>query len=185
MEGRGPHGARVETRKQELPLFIPKREEGTSVQVGTSVGAPAPLALGPLSLALLAEPLPALQRPDPSPLSQGPGHLAAHGLGRPHQLTAQQWRQLCGCLPEECLQLQDGHAGLPPRHAHRQPVGLQEHHREAAGGRGAVLGLRPFWTVYAPPPRGSWLACPVLGATRGQGPIPGLVLTKGAGIPLA
>ena len=27
-------------QRQELPLFIPKREEGTSVQVGTSVGAP-------------------------------------------------------------------------------------------------------------------------------------------------
>lgn len=83
MEVRGLHGARVETRRQELPLFIPKKEEGTSVQLGTSVGAPAPLALAPLSLALLAEPLPAFSAPTPLPSAKGraislPMDLDAH-----------------------------------------------------------------------------------------------------------
>lgn len=191
MEGRGPRGARMETEAR-TPSFYPQKGRGHLSPSGDQCGGPSTLSPAPLSLALLAEPPSALQHPDPSPLSQGPGHLAAHGLGCPHQLTAQQWRQLCGCRPAECLQLQDGHAGLPPSHAHSQPVGLQEHHREAAGGRGAVAGLLLDGPVLGVsfldcpfPPRGSWLACPILGAARGRGSVPGLALTKGAGTPLA
>lgn len=74
------------------------------------------------------------------PPSQGPGHLTAHGPGCPHQLAAQQWCQLCGCRPAERFQLQGSHTGLPSRHPHCQPVGLQEHHRETAGGWGHGSG---------------------------------------------
>lgn len=60
---------------------------------------------------------------------------------------------------------------------------------------GPVLGLRPVLLpsfldcplpfLDCPLPGGSWLACPILGAARSRGSIPGLALTKRAGTPLA
>lgn len=78
--------------------------------------------------------------PTPVSHSQEPLHRAAHGPGRPRELPAQQQLHQHGA--EEHLELQGGHTHLPPRVHHPQPVGLQEHHREAAGAGQGVAGLR-------------------------------------------
>lgn len=91
---------------------------------------------------------------NPSPLSQGPGHLAAHGLGCPHQLAAtQQWRQLCGCRKRNTPITRQPTRAFPRVHAPDQPVGLQEHLSARSCRWGLWQGC--FWT-------GLCLGCPFL-----------------------
>lgn len=189
---RGHVEAECGNRAKNSLFLSPKERALLSPKLGPVWGPQHPQPC-PLSLALLADPRPALQHPTPLPSAKGRAISLPMDLDAHIQLTAQQWRQLCGCRPAECLNYKTATRAFPRCHAHSQPVGLQEHRPRSCRWAGAVAGLlldRPAcaWGILSGlsiPARRELASLSHPGGRQGQGALPGLALTKGAGTPLA